>query len=71
MYSHNTIVRQLNVARSKLRLFPSDDLANSMRKAIDELEKESKAATMRSPNGRLKLGFDYVITAEMPKSDSR
>lgn len=68
MYSHATIVRQLNVARSKLPLFPSKGLAAEMGKQIDGLEKESKAATDRSPTGRIKLGFDYVVTAEMPAS---
>lgn len=66
MYSHTTIVRQLNVARSKLPLFSSKGLAAEMGKQIDALEKESKSATDRSPTGRIKLGFDYVVTAEMP-----
>lgn len=66
LYSHSTIVRQLNVARSKLPLFPSKGLASEMGKAIDELERESKRATERSVTGRLKLGFDYVVTAEKP-----
>jgi len=72
LYSHNAIVRQLNVARSKLPLFPTKDLANEMAKAIDDLEKESKelidnqkSKSSSSPNNkRLRLGFDYVITAE-------
>ncbi len=66
MYSHNAIVRQLNVARSKLPLFPSKALAKEMGEAIDKLEQESKVATDKSPTGRLKLGFDYVVTAERP-----
>ena len=37
-----------------------------MRKTIDELEAEAKEAIDKSPTGRLKLGFDYVITAEKP-----
>ena len=69
MYSHRTIVRQLNVARSKLKLFPSKRLAEEMGKVIDDLEKESKEATDLSPTGRLKLGFDYVIAAEMPHAE--
>ena len=64
MYSHAAIVRQLNVARSKLSLFPSEALAKEMGETIDALEKESKEATDKSPNGRLRLGFDYVVTAE-------
>merc|ERR1719384_2731045 len=66
MYSHAAIVRQLNVARSKLPLFLSKTLAKEMGEEIDKLEKESKEATDRSPNGRLKLGFDYVVSAEKP-----
>ena len=66
MYSHAAIVRQLNVARSKLPLFPSKALAKEMGEQIDALERESKAATDRSPTGRLRLGFDYVVTAEKP-----
>mmetsp|Transcript_29228 Transcript_29228/g.86554 ORF Transcript_29228/g.86554 Transcript_29228/m.86554 type:complete len:317 (-) Transcript_29228:214-1164(-) len=70
MYSHATILRQLNVARSKLPLFPSKGLATEMGKQIDELEKESRAATDRSSTGRIKLGFDYVVTAEMPAKNA-
>jgi len=66
MYSHTSIVRQLNVARSKLPLFPSKALALEMGEEIDALERESKEATDGSSNGRLKLGFDYVVTAEKP-----
>lgn len=66
LYSHAAIVRQLNVARSKLSLFPSKALAKEMEGAINALEKESKVATDKSPSGRLKLGFDYVVTARMP-----
>eukprot|EP00558_Chaetoceros_sp_UNC1202_P002174 CAMPEP_0197255968 /NCGR_PEP_ID=MMETSP1429-20130617/73753_1 /TAXON_ID=49237 /ORGANISM="Chaetoceros sp., Strain UNC1202" /LENGTH=308 /DNA_ID=CAMNT_0042719395 /DNA_START=136 /DNA_END=1062 /DNA_ORIENTATION=- len=66
MYSHAAIVRQLNVARSKLLFFPSKALAKEMGEEIDKLEKESKELTDKSPNGRLKLGFDYVVSAEKP-----
>mmetsp|Transcript_22764 Transcript_22764/g.26365 ORF Transcript_22764/g.26365 Transcript_22764/m.26365 type:complete len:327 (-) Transcript_22764:74-1054(-) len=65
LYSHSAIVRQLNVARSKLSLFSSKGLAKEMEEAINTLEKESKIATDRSPNQRIKLGFDYVVTAEL------
>ena len=66
LYSHWAIVRQLNVARSKLKLFPSKALAKEMEGAIDALEKESKERTDKAPNRRLKLGFDYVVTARKP-----
>lgn len=66
LYSHSAIVRQLNVARSKLKLFPSKALAKEMEEAINALEMESKIATDKSSNQRLRLGFDYVVTAQMP-----
>lgn len=69
MYSHAAIVRQLNVARSKLPLFPSKALAKEMGEAIDALEEESKEAIDRSPNKRLQLGFDYVVSAEKPMQE--
>lgn len=64
MYSHAAIVRQLNVARSKLPLFPSRALAKEMGEVIDDLERQSLEATARLPNGRIRFGFDYVVTAE-------
>lgn len=67
LYSHNAIVRQLNVARSKLPYFPNKALVTAMAATIDSLEKHSKEATSKSPTGRIKLGYDYVITAEKPQ----
>jgi len=69
LYSHGTIVRQLNVARSKLPLFPSPGLAKEMENAIKELENESLMLTQRSKNGKLKLGFDYVVVVEKAYPD--
>jgi len=66
LYSHSAIVRQLNVARSKLKLFPSKALAQEMEVAISQLENESEIAIEKAPNKRLRLGFDYVVTAQMP-----
>ena len=68
VYTHNTIVRQINVARSKLSLFPNKALANAMRATLDDLEKDSERAC-KEAGGSFKLGFDYVITAEkvLPK----
>ena len=64
LYRHATIVKQINVARSKFRFFPNPEVADAMRKVLDDLEVESLEATQRSPNGRLQLGFDYVVSAE-------
>ena len=63
------MLRQLNVARSKLSLFPSKGLADEMKNSIDDLEAEAKQVIDKSPTGRIKLGFDYVITAELPSTE--
>ncbi len=62
LYRHNTIVNQINVARSKLRHFPTPELADQMKTALDDLEARSLKAT--AERGRIRLGFDYVVTAE-------
>ena len=68
LFSRDTIVRQLNVARSKLPLFPSKQLADSMSKQIDELE-DRATKILRQKNGqRIKMGFDYVVVAELGNS---
>ncbi len=64
LYRHATMVRQINVARSKLPLFNNSALSKAMTLQLDDLEKESLAATKRSPSGSLQLGFDYMVTVE-------
>jgi hypothetical protein len=56
-------MRQLNVARSKLPFFPSKGLADEMENQIVALEKECELLTSKALDGKIKLGFDYVITA--------
>jgi hypothetical protein len=63
LYSKSTIMRQLNVARSKLPFFPSNGLADEMENQIVALEKECELLTSKALDGKIKLGFDYVITA--------
>lgn len=63
LYRHETILRQINVGRSKLPLFEVPELRESMAKTLDRLEQESKQATQRR-GGTIALGFDYVVTAE-------
>jgi len=71
LYSHNTIKTQLDVARRKLPYFPTKQLANEMEKVINALEDESEMLTEKSPNKKLKLGFDYVIVVEKDIDDNR
>ena len=66
-YDHYTMVKQINVGRSKLRLFPSKALAEEMAGVLDRLEAESLEVTKRQVNGRVTLGFDYVVVAEKQK----
>ena len=73
LYRHATIVKQINVARSKLKLIAnkhaSQALANSLAHVLDELEAQSYAATTTNDNdGRIQLGFDYVVAAERKSS---
>ncbi|KAL7473723.1 hypothetical protein ACHAXS_014290 [Conticribra weissflogii] len=68
-YDHATMVRQINVARSKLRWFPSEGMAEEMRKVLDGLEKESLEVTKRVAGGRVTLGYDYVVVAEKPREN--
>jgi hypothetical protein len=62
LYKHQTIASQINVGRSKFKHFPTTELAEEMRRVLDDLERQSLEATNRV--GRIKLGFDYIITAE-------
>ena len=68
-YTFYTMQRQINVARSKLKLFPTRALADSMGRVLDDLEKEAEEAASKQPNGRLTLGFDYVVVAERSNID--
>lgn len=70
LYRHATIVRQINVGRSKFPYFPSSELAESMGKVLDQLEKESFEATQKSSNGAITFGFDYVVCAEKVSNNS-
>lgn len=62
--THNTMVRQINVARDKLEFFPTDDLAEEMGVVLDELEEEAIEVTNKF--GPIEVGSDYVISAELP-----
>lgn len=62
LYRHTTIVNQIKVARSKFRYFPTPELADTMKLVLDDLESQSLKAT--TERGRIRLGFDYVVTAE-------
>jgi hypothetical protein len=68
-YDHGTMLKQINVGRSKLRLFPTRGLANEMGGILDRLEKESLEVTRRQESGRITLGFDYVVVAEKKKEE--
>jgi len=64
LYRHGTIVKQINVGRSKFPYFATKGMATEMGKVLDDLERQSLEATQRSPTGQITLGFDYVVAAE-------
>lgn len=63
LYRHATIVKQINVGRSKLPLMPVV-MQEAMGELLNDLEAESLRVTSKSPTGRVQLGFDYIVTAE-------
>ena len=67
LYRYETILRQINVGRSKLSLFSSSELATSMATVLDDLDHKAKDATK---NGRIPLGFDYIVCAEKVTNSS-
>jgi hypothetical protein len=64
LYRHATIVRQINVGRSKLPFFADPSLARAMKVSLDELERRSLETTSKLPGGKVSMGFDYVVTIE-------
>jgi hypothetical protein len=62
LYKYETILKQINVGRSKLRYFTNKELANSMSTVLDDLEKQGAAATRNGK--RIQLGFDYIVCLE-------
>ena len=67
LYKHQTIVTQINVGRSKFQYFPTPELADEMKKVLDDLEQQSLEAIKRV--GRIKLGFDYLVTVEKTNNE--
>jgi hypothetical protein len=62
LYRHETILKQINVGRSKLPFLPAE-LRLGMKETLDALEERSFRACSNRPGGRIPFGFDYVVTA--------
>lgn len=62
LYRHSTILKQINVGRSKLPFFNNELLAQSMKGVLDDLDSRAKKACER--RGSISLGFDYVVSVE-------
>lgn len=60
LYRYNTILRQINVGRSKFASFPTPALESAMKQVLDDLDNQAEQATI---NGPIKFGFDYVVAA--------
>mmetsp|Transcript_15157 Transcript_15157/g.41935 ORF Transcript_15157/g.41935 Transcript_15157/m.41935 type:complete len:327 (-) Transcript_15157:1802-2782(-) len=67
-YKHSDIVRQINVARNKLELFPTKELADEMKAVLDSLEEQSRKATEQKG---IRLGHDYLISAEKKRDNPK
>ncbi|KAL7568392.1 hypothetical protein ACA910_012112 [Epithemia clementina (nom. ined.)] len=63
LYRYETILKQINVARSKFPFFPNKALATSMGAVLDDLAAQAKKATQDGQK-RIRLGFDYIVCAE-------
>lgn len=66
-YTYETMVRQINVGRSKLPLFVNKALAKEMGGLLNDLKEECFAVTKRQKDGKVTLGFDYIVVAEKSK----
>jgi hypothetical protein len=64
LYRHATILKQINVGRSKLPYMPSAEVRDATQRLLEELEEESLRVTSQLPTGRIRLGFDYIVTVE-------
>jgi hypothetical protein len=62
LYRHETVVKQIDVGRSKLPLVPPE-LRPGLAETLDALERRSLRACLKRPGGRIPFGFDYVVTA--------
>lgn len=64
VWKHATIKRQLDVARRKLPLFESEDVANAMRAQIDAIENRAKTLLPNDATAnKVVYSFDYVVSA--------
>lgn len=67
LYTATTAVKQINVGRSKLPLIRAagnPTLADGLERELQDLEDQVRAACARRPDGKIELGFDYIVTAE-------
>jgi len=62
-YDYTKISAQIRAAKSTLPFISNDELRDTMKKQIEELDDECKEACEKSPGGEFELGFDWVITA--------
>ena len=67
LYSHATALKQINVGRSKLSIVRRTNpiLADGLARELQTLDEQLRAACDKRPGGKIELGFDYVVTAEL------
>ena len=68
LYTATTAVKQINVGRSKLpiiRAAGNPTLADGLERELQSLDEQVRVACAKQSNGKIELGFDYVVTAEL------
>lgn len=72
LYTYATVLKQINVGRSKLPIIRRSNpaLADGLARELQELDTKLKQACQERPGGRIQLGFDYVVTAELEEEES-
>ena len=67
LYTTATVGKQINVGRSKIPIIRRTNpiLADGLGIELQNLEQKVRTACNKRPNGKIELGFDYVVTAEL------
>jgi len=67
-YTHASIVRQLDTARSKLKFVMNNTTRAALTQQLNDLEQQAKIACQNKSGGRLNVGsYNYVVVAQRRK----
>mmetsp|Transcript_26569 Transcript_26569/g.30193 ORF Transcript_26569/g.30193 Transcript_26569/m.30193 type:complete len:542 (+) Transcript_26569:56-1681(+) len=69
-YTHSSIVRQLDTARSKLKFIMNNTTRAALTLQLEDLEQKAKVACQQKNGGRLNVGsYNYVVVAQRRKEE--